>query len=65
MNPQILRGKCPICGNGPLAVLPTGYAAFVEKGNEKKRIGGLLAFQCKEEGHVFFVMAKDVEELAA
>jgi len=43
-------------------MLPTGYAVFVEKDNEKKRIGGLLAFQCEEEGHVFFVMAKDVAD---
>lgn len=46
-------------------MIPTGYAAFVEKDSEKKRIGGLLAFQCEEEGHVFFVMAKDVEDAAA
>jgi hypothetical protein len=65
MNPQILRGRCPVCGKGPLIMLPTGYKAFVEKDNEKKRIGGLVAFQCEEEGHVFFVMAKDVEGLAA
>jgi len=65
MNSRIPRGKCPICGNGPLTVLPTGYAAFVEKDNENKHIGGLLAFRCEEEGHVFFVMAKDVEDVAA
>jgi len=53
MNSQIPHGKCPVCGNGPLALLRTGYSAFVEKGNEKQRIGSLLAFQCEEEGHVF------------
>ena len=64
MNPQIPHGKCPVCGNAPLTMLPTGYSAFVEQSSEKRRIGGLLAFQC-EEGHVFFVMAKDVEDAAA
>lgn len=65
MTPQVLRGKCPVRCNGPLTVLPTGYNAFVEKDKDKQRIGGLVAFQCEEEGHVFFVMAKDVEEMAA
>lgn len=65
MTPQVLRGKCPVCGNRPLAVLPTGYSAIVEKDKHKQRIGGLVAFQCEEEGHVFFVMAKDVEGVAA
>jgi len=65
MTPKLVRGKCPVCGNGPITELPTGYSAFVEKDKHKQRIGGLVAFQCEEEGHVFFVMAKDVEEVAA
>jgi hypothetical protein len=38
---------------------------FAEKANETQAIGGLLAFQCTQEGHVFFVMARDVEEAIA
>ena len=60
-----LRGKCPICGKGPLRHLEIGYKLFVEKSNQKQPIGGLLAFQCEQEGHIFFVMSKDMEEAAA
>jgi hypothetical protein len=38
---------------------------FAEKSNGDQAIGGLLAFQCTQEGHVFFVMARDVEEAIA
>jgi len=62
MSTALLPGKCPICGKGPLRQLPTGYKVFVEKSNQKHPIGGLLAFQCVVEGHVFFVRASDLEE---
>ena len=65
MKSVILRGKCPVCGKGPLTQLSVGYKLFVEKANQKQSIGGLLALQCVEEGHVFFVMIRDVEEAAA
>lgn len=51
----LVCGKCPVCGNGPMTELPTGYSAFVEKDKHKQPIGGLVAFQCEEDGHVFFV----------
>jgi hypothetical protein len=62
MSTALLSGKCPICGKGPLRQLSVGYNMFVEKAGKKQTIGGLLAFQCVEEGHVFFVRASDLEE---
>lgn len=60
-----LRGKCPICGQGPLRALPMDYRVQVTKRDIAQQVGGLLVYQCVKEGHVFFVMAKDAEEYAA
>jgi hypothetical protein len=62
MSTVTLPGNCPICGKGPLRSLPIGYKMFVEKAHQKEAIGGLLAFQCVQEGHVFFVRASDLDE---
>ena len=51
-----LRGKCPICGQGPLKPVPVPIA---QQGAEV--VPGILAYQCIN-GHVFFVMAKDIKE---
>lgn len=55
-----LNGKCPICGKGPIRPVPLGYSVYVEK-PDSQRVGGLLAYQCTQEMHLFFVMSKDVE----
>lgn len=60
-----LRGKCPICGQGPLRPLPVAYRVTVSKADAPQQVGGLLVYQCAKEGHVFFVMAKDAEENVA
>lgn len=65
MSVMIAVGKCPICGKGPLAELPIGYKMFAAKPTGNQPVGGLVAFQCTQEGHVFFVMARDVEEADA
>ncbi len=65
MEAPALRGKCPICGQGPLRPLPMDYRINVTKYNSPQQVGGLLVYQCLNEGHVFFVMAKDAEESAA
>ena len=65
MEPLPLRGKCPICGQGPLRPLPINYRVTVTKCESPQQVGGLLVYQCVKEGHVFFVMAKDAEEYAA
>lgn len=65
MEPLLLRGKCPICGQGPLRPLAMDYGVQVTKRDTPQPVGGLLVYQCAQEGHVFFVMAKDAEEYAA
>lgn len=62
MERMTISGKCPICGKDPLVLLPIGYKMFVEKPDCKQPVSGLLAFRCSEEGHIFFVMVKDVQE---
>lgn len=57
-----MRGKCPVCGKGPIKPLPLGYSVYVEKLNSTQRVGGLVAYQCVQELHLFFVMARDVED---
>lgn len=57
-----IRGKCPICGRGPIKPLAVKYSVFVTKPDQTERVGGLVAYQCTEEMHIFFVMARDVEE---
>jgi hypothetical protein len=41
--------------------MPLGYSVYVEKPDSTQRVGGLVAYQCTQELHIFFVMAKDVE----
>jgi len=60
-----LRGKCPICGHGPLRPLPMDYRVHVTKRDIPQPVGGLLVYQCVKEGHVFFVMGKDADENVA
>ena len=65
MDSIALNGKCPICGQGPLRALPLEYRVTATKGEYNQHVGGLLAYQCTQEGHIFFVRAKDVEESVA
>ena len=65
MDSETLLGKCPVCGNGPVTRLTIGYRILALKPNQTQPIGGLLAYQCAVEGHVFFVLARDVEEALA
>ena len=57
-----LHGKCPVCGKGPLKPLALDYSVFVAKPDQTHRVGGLKAYQCAQELHVFFVMARDIDE---
>jgi hypothetical protein len=41
------------------------YQVHVMKSDVPQQVGGLLVYQCVQEGHVFFVMSKDAEEYAA
>jgi hypothetical protein len=58
-----LPGKCPICGRGPLKPLPIKYSVYVSKPEQPEPVGGLLGYQCTQGLHLFFVMARDVEEV--
>ena len=64
MNSVPLNGLCPICGKGPLEPLPVGYKMLLLKPGQTQPVGGLVAYQCAIEGHIFFVRAADVEESA-
>jgi len=35
---------------------------FVAKPDQTHPVGGLRAYQCVKELHIFFVMARDIEE---
>jgi hypothetical protein len=62
MNAVPLNGLCPICGKAPLFPLPVGYKMLLVKPGKKEPVGGLLAYRCAMEGHIFFVRAAEVEE---
>jgi hypothetical protein len=58
-----LRGNCPVCGKGPIRPTFKEFAINVALWDHPQHpIGGLRGYQCDEELHIFFVMAKDVEE---
>lgn len=53
---------CPVCHKGPIVPLFEEYSILARKGPEQKLVGGLSAFQCTQELHIFFLMTRDVEE---
>ena len=57
-----LSGLCPICGKSPLLPVAVGYKMLLVTPEHPQPVGGLLAYRCAIEGHIFFVLAKDVEE---
>lgn len=66
MSQISIPGRCPICGGTPLKPLPLDYAVSVSvtKNGERQHVGGLVAYVCSHRGHVFFVMAKDVQSVS-
>ena len=57
-----LRGNCPICGNGPTNPTFKEFVITVALRDQPQHaIGGLRAYQCQREQHIFFVLATDVE----
>jgi len=61
MHPTSLRGKCPICGQGPIMPFEIPDKLCVAKPGGLQVIGGVAAYQCRKELHVFFVMRRDIE----
>lgn len=57
---------CPICGRLTMRKLFDNVQITANLDHEFRNVGGLAAFMCTENSHVFFVMAKDIEnEMAA
>lgn len=53
---------CPVCQKGPIRKVFEDYSFQVTRRGEQKPLGGLTAFQCTQELHIFFLMTKDVEK---
>ena len=57
-----LRGNCPVCGKGPIRPTFKEFVINVAlRDHPQHPIGGLQGYQCDEELHIFFVMAKDID----
>jgi len=53
-----LRGNCPVCGKGPINPTLKDFVIRVALRDQPEHpIGGLRAYQCQQEQHIFFVMA--------
>jgi hypothetical protein len=53
--------SCPICSRLTLQPLFDNVRITAELDHELRNVGGLAAFMCTENGHIFFVMQKDLE----
>jgi hypothetical protein len=57
-----LRGDCPICGKRPINPTFNEFVITVALRDQPEHpIGGLRAYQCQQEQHILFFMAKDAE----
>ena len=57
-----LRGDCPVCGKWPINPTFKEFVISVSLRDQPQHpIGGLRAYQCEQEQHIFFVMRKDIE----
>jgi hypothetical protein len=56
---------CPICGRLTLRPLFDNVQITADMDHELRNVGGLSAFMCTENGHIFFVMKKDIETESA
>jgi hypothetical protein len=52
--------SCPICNLLKLRRLLEEFKITASNGNGDSPVGGLLAYQCLANGHVFFVCVNDV-----
>ena len=64
MFPQVPYA-CPICGRLTLRSLLGKVEITAKMDHEIRAVGGLSAFMCTENGHIFFVMQKDVESASS
>lgn len=57
--------SCPICGRTALEQLFDDIQITANMNYELRNVGGLEAFMCSENRHVFFVMKKDNQQESA
>jgi len=57
--------SCPICGRLTLRPLFDNVHITANVDRELRNVGGLSAYMCTENSHIFFVMKKDVEQESA
>lgn len=55
---------CPICGRLTIRKLFDTVRITAEIDHEFRNVGGLAAFMCTENSHIFFVMKKDLDTTA-
>jgi hypothetical protein len=60
-----LPSSCPICGRITVRRLLQDVQITANVKHELRDVGGLSAFICEVEGHIFFVLQKDLGEAAA
>jgi len=53
--------SCPICGRLTIRPLLEKVGITATLDDELRNVGGLSAFMCADNGHIFFVMNKDLE----
>jgi hypothetical protein len=53
--------SCPICGRLTIKQLFEEVRITADVDHELRNVGGLSAFMCADNGHIFFVMRKDIE----
>lgn len=56
---------CPICGKTTVVAVLDQVAINARVNNQVKEVGGLKAFQCGQQGHIFFVRTTDLESRIA
>lgn len=53
--------SCPICGRLTIKQLFEDVRITADFDHELRNVGGLSAFMCAENGHIFFIMKKDID----
>ncbi len=57
--------SCPICGKTPVEAVLDQVAIHAIVNKQNTQVGGLKAFQCWGEGHIFFVRETDLQSITA
>lgn len=60
--PLPLPHACPICGQLTIRRLFEDVRITAELDHELRNVGGLAAFMCTQQDHIFFVLRKDLDQ---